>query len=616
MKPRLLILLRLFVTFLVIFLVQKVIFMLVNIGFVGDAKFGECVAVLWHGLRLDIATASYLLIIPALTILICSFFNKQRTTSVLRLILNIYFWFIAIVMTLVFCADVIVYHYWGAKIDAADLIYAAKPKDLLASVSWWTIPLGIIVISFIVYLTQRLLRRTLKPLNPETFTPLNHKWHTLLFIPLLGLVFLGMRGGVSQSTANPSYAYFSKHPFCNHSALNPLFNMFHSLFKVEDLEHTFNFMSPEEAESVVAPLYTPDNSLADTLLATTRPDILLIIWEGGGWNMVMDSALCPNLHSAARHGLLFTNCYAASFRTDRGVLSILSGWPGLPTTSLMKMSDKCHKLPSLARQLASVGYDTRFVYGGDIDFTNMRCYLSETGYQTILGSDDFPESRSKSNWGAPDAYALLSGQLCPQSNSALFSTVLTLSSHEPWDVPMHRLADKQLNAFAYTDSCIGVLLDSLRTSPRWDNLLVIILPDHGIPYNGSATSDPDVAHIPVVWTGGALRQQYIGTSIDLLFSQSDLAATLLAQMQLDHSMFPLSRNILGTNYLESLPKVALHSFKNGCNLIEQNGSAPGGGVTQFDCIDNSFKVISGKPVGHEQLIKALLQYLYHISATL
>ena len=95
--------------------------------------------------------------------------------------------------------------------------------------------------------------------------------------------------------------------------------------------------------------------------------------------------------------------------------------------------------------------------------------------------------------------------------------MLSLSSHEPWDVPMHRLADERRNAFAYTDSCMGALLDSLSRTPDWDNLLVVIVADHGIPVNLPAASRHLSTRIPLVWTGGAVKGPRV---IDVLMNQS------------------------------------------------------------------------------------------------
>ena len=600
MKARLLFLIRLFVTLLLIFATQKVIFMLVNIGHAEGAPFAQCLAAIWHGLRLDTVTAAYILIIPTLATLF-SFLFKGRDG-----VLRPYFVLVALLMALAFAADLVLYHFWGAKIDANDLIYAAKPKEMLASLQWWTIPVGAILLALLVWHYIRRLFHTME--MPLTTKQSGSKWGALLYVPVSALIFLAMRGGVSESTANPSYAYFSKYQFCNHAALNPLFNILHSSFKTEDLASRFVFYDDDDVDRFAASFFATDDQLSDTLLTTSRPDILLIVWESGGSNMTMVDSVAPNLRRYADQGIIFTDCYANNFRTDRGLVSLLSGWMGLPTTSLMKMSEKCRQLPSLARTLAAQGYDTRFIYGGDIDFTNMRGYLLETGYQSVIGSEAFPRSRSKSSWGAPDAYTLLPSVVAARDSQSSFTTILTLSSHEPWTVPSHRLHDKRQNAFAYTDSCIGVLVDSLRITPRWDNLLIIITPDHGVPLSASqSTSDPSVAHIPMVWTGGAVRGHQ---AIAIPMMQSDIAATLLAQMQIPATQFPFSRNILSPSYSHQQQK-ALHCFKNGCNLIDSTG------ITRYDCADGRCTTVGGTPsANHQQIIEMLLQYTYRRTATL
>lgn len=593
MKQRLLYLIRLYITLILIFVTQKIVFMLVNIGHADGASFGSCVAVLWHGLRLDSVAACYVMIVPLLIVIVSCFFRRFA----LRKVLMPYYVVAALFMTLVFAVDTILYFFWGSKFDAAELFYAADPAGIFASLKVWVIVVSFAAVGAIAWHYLRRLRHA----TPEGVDRLHNRWAALMLIPAAALVFLGMRGSVSQSTANPSFAYFSQYTFCNHAALNPLFNFTHSLFKTKDLSKEFNLMPAEEAEAAVAPCYATDNGLSDTLLNRQRPDILLIIWEGGGKQMVLNDSVAPNLMRYCNEGVFFSNCYSNSFRTDRGVLSLLSGWVALPTTSLMKMNDKCQRLPGLAEALHAKGYDTRFIYGGDIDFTNMRGYLHEVGFQTVGGSSDFPESRGLSAWGAPDAYTLRPDVLGydDEAPAPRFDVVLTLSSHEPWQVPMRRLADEHRNAFCYTDSCIAVLVDSLRRTPRWNNLLVVIVPDHGVPtYAGQGTGDPAVAPIPMVWTGGAVRgHKEVGT----VMNQSDLAATLLAQMGIEHSDFPFSRNVLSPAYADQY-HFALHSFKGGCNLFDEEG------VATLDCNDIS---ISGPATESKRhFFKALLQYIY------
>lgn len=592
-------LLRLFATLILMFVTQKVVFMLFNLSHADGAPFLSCAASLWHGLRLDIATACYLLLLPTLVLLISCFFKRFP----LRKVLMPYYILVAIVLALIFVADTILYSFWGAKLDANDLIYAAKPRDMLASLPFWATLLAFLVVGLIAFHYYRRLRHaTPKELTRTKASPAFFISHFLFLILFVALMFLGMRGGLSESTANPSYAYFSTHPFCNHAALNPTFNIFHSLFKVQDLSREFQTMPDSEADALLGDAFTPDSTLADTLLTTPRPNVLLIIWEGAGLGMVGSDTVAPNLHRYMQEGVYFSNCYANSYRTDRGIVSVLSGWLGLPTTTLVKRPDLCRNLPSIASSLKSAGYATKIAYGGDIDFTNMRMYLSETGFTTVLGGDAFPSALNSSAWGVPDEH-LLQPALIPAERPFL-SAALTLSSHEPWEVPMHRLDDYKRNAFAYTDSCLGAFIDGLKATPLWDSLLVVILPDHGIPFvEGQPTSDVAVSRIPMLWMGGAVRQ---AKTVDRLCSQSDLAATLLCQLGLPAEAFPFSRNVLGTRYMER-PQFAMHSDKNCLNLVLPGGS------WHYDCISHTLQPADS---ANTRFVEALLQRLYKTTAAL
>ena len=589
-------LLRLLLALLLIFVLQKVVFMLYHSGMAEGVPFAECLAALWHGLRLDVATACYLLVLPAVVVLVSYLFR----TFPLRKVMVPYYVIIAIVFSLAFAIDLILYGYWGSKPDANDLVYAAKPREALAGLPVWFTILGFIVLAAVVWACVMLLRWV----TPKTLAFARTRWQrlsALLIIPVAGIIFLGMRGSVSESTANPSFAYFSSYPFCNHSALNPTFNMFHSLFKVQDLGAEFDVMSFQEEEQLIGDAYRPDPTVADTLLRTQRPNVLLVIWEGGGKGMVGDSTVAPNLHRLMKEGVYFSRCYANSYRTDRGLVSTLSGWPGLPTATIMKRPDLFHGLPSMASALSKVGYRTRITFGGDIDYTNMRQYFMETGFAEVNGSESFPSHLYSSAWGVPDGQVLNEGLLPDQK--PFFSAVLTLSSHEPWEVDYRHFTDPRLNAFAYTDSCLGAFVRKLQASPLWDNLLVVILPDHGATFlDGQTPADTAVAAIPIVWAGGALARQ--GVVIDCLMNQSDLAATLMAQMGIDVAPFVLSRNVLGENYAQRR-QFAVHSVKNQVNLITPQAA------TSYECVNHTFTPADSQDT---RLLQALLQRYYRTTA--
>ncbi len=597
MKQRLRFLLTLFLLLLLLFVAQKVVFMLYNMGMADGAPFTSCLAALWHGLGLDIATACYLLVVPVIVLVISCFVKRMP----LRRILVPYYILIALVFTLAFAVDLVLYSYWGSKPDANDLIYAEKPKEMFAGLPVWFTLLGFAAVGLLVWGCVWLFRR----FTPRTLDPLtgrHPRLHALWYIPLAGLLFLGMRGSVTESTANPSFAYFSTHQFCNHSALNPTFNMFHSLFKAQNLAKEFDVMPDSEVDALLGDIFDPDPTLSDTLLRIERPNIMLVIWEGGGKGMVGNDRVGPNLQRLIKEGVYFTNAYSSNYRTDRGLVSVLSGWMGLPTATLMKRPDLCRCLPSMASSLKAEGYATAMTFAGDIDYTNMRMYFMETGFTTVSGGETFPSDLYTGAWGVPDEHVLTPALL--PAHGPFFSAVLTLSSHEPWDVDYHRLPDERENAFAYTDSCLGVFVDQLKASPQWDSLLLIVVPDHGACFRpGQSLSEVSVAEIPILWLGGALKKP---ATVDCLMSQSDLAATLLAQMHVDITPFIFSRNVLGVRYPER-KKFAMHAVKNRLNYITPEGSS------FYDCVS---RTLQPDNAADKHFVEAVLQRLYKTTARL
>lgn len=314
----------------------------------------------------------------------------------------------------------------------------------------------------------------------------------------------------------------------------------------------------------------------------------------------------PNLKALAAEGVEFTNCYANSFRTDRGVVCTLSGFPSYPDVSVMKLTDsKIAGLPSIARSLSREGYDTEFIYGGDINFTNTNGYLLSTGYRRTFSEADFPsEQRNDSKWGVHDEFAFaktLQHIAEKDSVNPWMLTLLTLSSHEPWEVPYTRILDNPItNAFAYLDHCIGDFIEKFKKLEAWKNSLVIFIPDHGNSY-GLAEDIMQVKknHIPLIMVGGALKGADV---IDVVCNQSDLAATLLGQLGINHEDFSMSRDVLSETY--TLP-FAMNSWSQGIVMSDALGS------TVYDLnTDKVSTTLNAPPASHAENIRAYLQQSY------
>ena len=275
--------------------------------------------------------------------------------------------------------------------------------------------------------------------------------------------------------------------------------------------------------------------------------------------------ITPNLNRLAREGIYFTNCYANSWRTDRGMVCTLSGYPSFPTISVMKIPSKSRTLPNIARTLQDErGYTTHYLYGGDINFTNMRSYLVSGGFAALTWKNDYTKDEQETaKWGVRDDITFETlYQLTTTMSQPYLIGYSTLSSHSPWDVPIHHFDDEVLNAFYYLDQCVGNFIERLRKSDAWDHTLVVMLPDHGIVYNGLDESNPLLNHIPMIWVGGAVKAP---KRIEQICNQTDLPATLLGQLGINHDTYTFSRDVLSKTYTKP---VAIHTYDDGFTMTD------------------------------------------------
>ncbi len=561
-------LLAVYLSFLAAFLLVKPIFILYNQD---DTTVGmhDYIDVLLHGLPLDLSTAGYLAAVPWLVMLLSCFFWHP----LLRRLLWIYYAIAALLLSTVALADCLLYSFWRFKIDATVFTYLDSPAQALASVSTGYIATALAAILLLSALLLALLRSIRLP----RFGSSRPAWTALaLLAGTGGLLFLAIRGGTGKSTMNIGTAYYSDNQFLNHAAVNPLFSLLASSLKAERFDKLYRFYPEEERKALYATLGYSSSSTGDSLVLTTRrPDIVLVILEGFGATFIEplggEHGITPHFNRLSAEGILFSQCYANSFRTDRGTVCTLSGYPSFPGISVMKLPNLSRTLPSIARSLGREGYTTDFLYGGDINFTNMNSYLLSTGYQTVRGDTHFPATTRKTHaWGVTDiiTFDTLYHQITDHKGSTpRFTTFLTLASHEPWKVPYHRINNNErANAMAYTDHCIGLFIRRLKASEAWNNLLVIFIADHGITYpRGITEADIRRYHIPMLWIGGAVRKPLV---VGSLCNQSDLPATLLGQLGIRHDAFGFSRDVLSTTY--TCPS-AIHTFDDGFSFIDSTG---------------------------------------------
>ena len=548
MKKRIIQFLTTYFLFVLLFVLQKPIFMAYYHDLYSNVSFADYFKVMWHGLPLDFSLAGYLTVIPGLVLIA----SAWTASPVLRCIRQVYFGVVVFIMACIFIIDLGLYDFWGFRLDATPIFYFfSSPKDALASVSFWFILSGILAIliyaALLYGIFYRVLVRERKPLKIP-YLRLNVSLTLLL---LTAALFIPIRGGFTVSTMNLSKVYFSQDQRMNHAAINPAFSFMYSATHQTNFDKQYRFMDSKVADELFAEMTDKPVAATDSipqLLNTRRPNIIFIILESFSTHLMETFGGHPNvavnMDKFAKEGVLFSNFYANSFRTDRGLASIISAYPGQPSTSIMKYPEKTDKLPSIPRSLRNAGYDLAYYYGGDADFTNMRSYLVSSGIEKIVCDKDFPLSERTSKWGAHDHVLfqrLIKDIKEEKQQEPFLKVVQTSSSHEPFDVPFHRLDDKGLNAFAYADSCVGDFVKQYRELPLWENTVFVLVPDHQGVYPHPIENPLDGQTIPLILIGGAIKEPRV---IDTYASQIDIAATLLSQLGLPHDEFTFSKDIM------------------------------------------------------------------------
>lgn len=595
MKGRLKYLIIYFLFWLFFFIIQKPLFLLFQYQEWGKHSIIEYLQVCWNGISMDISTAGYLSIVVAVILLISCF---TPTTSWVKSFCRKYTYATLIIVCLIIIADLFLYRYWGFRIDDTPLFYLKSPKEAFASGSLFEYFIAIVLFALLIGCTLKIYTHIDKKI--AVFTGLS--WgEAIPLLLLIGFLFVGIRGGIGVSTMNTGFVYFSDKTFLNHAAINPAWNFFQSLIKSSDFKARYHYMSKHEAELLIKKFENKKDHESICIIKNKRPNIILLIMEGIGSNAIESlngaKGATPNIDQLIGEGVFFNNFYANSFRTDRGLMSILGAYPAQPTTSIMKFPQKTESIMSIPAKLKENGYNLSFYYGGDANFTNLNSFLRNSGYTTIISEKDFSKNELSTKWGAYDhiLFNRVKEDLGKREEKPFFKTILTLNSHEPFDVPTKKLKDPYLNSVFYADSCIGDFVSFCKKSDFWENSLIIILPDHCYKYPYSIeNSNPYRYKIPMIWTGGVVNSI---EKIESLGSQIDLAATLFSQLDIDTQEFSFSKNILQKNY----SGFAYYSFIDGFGLITPNDTAI------FDCaanypIHNSDSLI---PIG-----KAYLQLLY------
>lgn len=547
--------LRFVVFWILFFIIQRLLFLIHYWPKFKEVSFDDIVKSFYYGLRVDLA------MIGLFTLAVIPFFltwmalrNKREKLTIWILKTPV----LLILLTSIFVhsGEIAVYQEWGHKLSTRVFTHLFNPDEMYRSAKFadvaWFVFYSLLQFAVGFILLKISFKPLMKHMNKLQFKPLFYPLHLLIFVPICILM---SRGGWQQIPITISAAMFSQSPIVNDLCINSTYYFLQSSAQDNQkaLDQLFENIDPQEARTYFDAQLKNCNDYT-LFLDTIRPNLVFVVLESWASDAISYSGkienTTPHFDALIDEGLYFSNCYATSGTSEVGLTSIFSGFPGLVSLSLPLSQEKSRSVKSINQTLKTYGYTSSYLFGGDLKYGNLGAYFLDHQFDEVRGEDSFKNIKNRGALAIYDTDLLQEFiQQINQKKEPFMSVAFTGSTHSPWDIPKAWEGFYQgneagiINTIRFADHALGAFIAEAKKQKWFDNTLFIFVADHGrtTPFNEHHFT-PDFFRIPLLFWGKPIQQEFKGMKIDQIISQADLVATLLAQMNIENTDFPYSRN--------------------------------------------------------------------------
>jgi phosphoglycerol transferase MdoB-like AlkP superfamily enzyme len=373
------------------------------------------------------------------------------------------------------------------------------------------------------------------------------------------VIFLAVRGTLGHRPINPSTVAWCGDSMVNTLPLNSLYNVFYAIYSMKNersAQDVYGHMPESDINDIVARCAgIADTAGADPDIPTlhtqipaiqrARPlNIVMILEESLGAQYVGHlggAGLTPELDRIAKSAWTFTRTFASGTRSVRGLEAVVAGFPPTISDAVLRLPDSQSHFFTMAQVLKQHGYRSRFIYGGEAHFDNMKSFFLGNGFDELYDLPTFTNPEFVGTWGASDEdmFNRLDTLLRSDGDQPTFTLAFSVTNHSPWEYPAGRIEPvgspaSVENTVRYADWAIGRFFDKARQAAYWDNTVFLIVADHDSRVFGANLVPLRHFHIPALIFGADVQAR----QDDRLVSQIDLAPTLLslAGLQTRHPM--------------------------------------------------------------------------------
>ena len=583
------------------------------------------------GLRVDIATLSYLFVIPAL--ITCLMINYKNLKKIWLFFLRI--WIVLSIWLLVFMevvtpSFILEYDVRPNRLFVEYLMYPSELMNML--LSGYKIELTIVTLlsSLTLYFSWKGSAVVLnEPAMPVWY------WRPLLAILVLLLGVMGARSSLGHRPLNPAMVAFSIDPLMNDLTLNSTYSMLFAVKQLQNEDDAFKYYGQMDEDEVINLVRDSTNLGLNKYFSKEFPtmashkssyrgqkkNLVILLQESLGARYVGKLGglpLTPNIDKLMEEGWNFTNVYATGTRSVRGIEAIITGFSPTPARSVVKLGKSQSGFFSIAHLLKKNGYHTQFIYGGESHFDNMKSFFLGNGFDDMQDFGTFKEPTFVGSWGASDedlyAKAHLQFSVLHEQRKPFFSLVFTTSNHTPFDYPDGRIElynqpkETRENAAKYSDYALGKFFENAKKSAYWADTIFLIVADHDSRAYGDQLVPIKHFHIPAVIVGSDI----IHRQDTRLASQIDLPQTLLSLIGVDSD-----NPMIGHDLTQEIPQVKLRAmmqfYKNFAWMDGQNNVVvlqPEKSPVEFYYDRKNENLVGSKESNPELVIKAKANALW------
>ncbi len=524
-----------------------------------------------YGLKMDTILASMLLIVP----LILLSFIPMKWAKIVNLILRVYFMTVFAFLIYMENATFPFFNQYDVRPNFKFVEYLEYPVEVFHMlIADFKLPLFIAFFMMITF-SWLFLRMTKESFIEVLKLPFKSK--IIWFLPIVLLLFIGIRSSLGHRPANISDAMYSSNRIVNEIAKNSLYSVGYAIYankkyatkaiklygKMSSYEALKRIQNVLKIEKNDLNSSSPFSREIKTHFPTTKKkNLVIFLQESLGYQFVTPE-ITPELLKLKKEALWFNESYSNGTRSVRGIAGTTAGFLAVPGKGVVKRSKSQSDFFTFASLLNPLGYHTMFLYGGEARFDNMRSWFLGNGFDEIVEQKDYTSPVYVATWGVSDEDLVKKGNErfndLYKKGKPFAALMFSSSNHSPFDIPSGRIEEIKKgkncveNAVKYADYAIGEFFKEAKTLAYYKDTIFVVIADHNIRVYGDDVVPINMFHIPALILGeGVKKGEY-----NALVSQPDILATAIDYLGKD-----LKYPILG--------KSIFSNTKNDVNLMQFN----------------------------------------------